>query len=269
MRGSAASIIALVLSASGCAVAFNVGAVRVTNMCRSRASSLARYSRCPHGARQHYLLRVTHDTYRGMLIVLGCRGRTGTSALAMQAQKKQYAQAVADPYRALGLTDRKADGTSIRQAYMSKAKVCHPDVNASPEAAEEFKKISDAYERLMDDEKRREYDEAWMLMRAGLCMHVLDVPCVADERVQVEVTCVHGVCMNLDTCICHPFAVICDALNNCARCTSLTAARPCFRSEGRGNHEATDARAGGNHCAGWRCICRAGCYSTYLGTLLR
>ena len=118
-----------------------------------------------------------------MLIVLGCWSRTGASALAMQAQKKQYAQAVADPYRALGLTDRKADGTSIRQAYMSKAKVCHPDVNASPEAAEEFKKISDAYERLMDDEKRREYDEAWMLMRAGLCMHVLDVPCVWQTNV--------------------------------------------------------------------------------------
>ena len=62
MPGSAASIIALVLSASGCAVAFNVGAVRVTNMCRSRASCLARYSRCPHGARSTFF--VTGDLCR-------------------------------------------------------------------------------------------------------------------------------------------------------------------------------------------------------------
>ena len=37
--------------------------------------------------------------------------------------------------RALGLTDRKASSTLIRQAYMSKAKVCHPDVNDSPEVS--------------------------------------------------------------------------------------------------------------------------------------
>ena len=42
--------------------------------------------------------------------------------------------------RALGLKDRKADAATIRQAYMNKAKVCHPDVNDSPEVPPRQKK---------------------------------------------------------------------------------------------------------------------------------
>mmetsp|Transcript_23696 Transcript_23696/g.34795 ORF Transcript_23696/g.34795 Transcript_23696/m.34795 type:complete len:131 (+) Transcript_23696:80-472(+) len=70
--------------------------------------------------------------------------------------------------RALGLMDRKADVAAIRQAFMKKAKVCHPDVNASPEAAEDFRKVSEAYERLSDAQLRLAYDSAWMQMRAGV-----------------------------------------------------------------------------------------------------
>ena len=43
----------------------------------------------------------------------------------------------------------------IKAAFYAKAKVCHPDQGGDPEV---FKKISFAYEILMDDEKRANYE---------------------------------------------------------------------------------------------------------------
>jgi curved DNA-binding protein CbpA len=43
------------------------------------------------------------------------------------------------------------------------------------QAAEDFRKISEAYERLSDESLRRAYDSAWMQMRAGVGAKELSV----------------------------------------------------------------------------------------------
>ncbi len=65
-----------------------------------------------------------------------------------------------DFYDTLGVS-RGASKEEIKRAYRRLAKKFHPDLNKdNPKAAEEkFKQISEAYEVLVDDEKRRIYDQ--------------------------------------------------------------------------------------------------------------
>jgi len=64
-----------------------------------------------------------------------------------------------DYYDILGV-DKDASKEEIKKAYRKKAKQYHPDKNPDnpDEAREKFKKISEAYEVLADDDKRRRYD---------------------------------------------------------------------------------------------------------------
>jgi len=64
----------------------------------------------------------------------------------------------ADYYDTLGVP-RGADKKTIKNSYRQKARKFHPDVNKAPGAEEEFKKISEAYEVLSDDQKRQIYDQ--------------------------------------------------------------------------------------------------------------
>lgn len=63
-----------------------------------------------------------------------------------------------DYYTILGL-DRTASADEIKSKYRKLAMKYHPDRNPDNKAAEEkFKEITEAYEVLSDEKKRREYD---------------------------------------------------------------------------------------------------------------
>lgn len=63
-----------------------------------------------------------------------------------------------EDYYSLLQVEPKADLETIRSAYRRIAKKYHPDLNGSPEAAELFKRSSEAYEILSDEKKRKQYD---------------------------------------------------------------------------------------------------------------
>lgn len=64
-----------------------------------------------------------------------------------------------DYYEVLGIS-RNADDNEIKKAYRKLAKKYHPDTNAgNPKAEEKFKEITEAYNVLSDDKKRKLYDQ--------------------------------------------------------------------------------------------------------------
>jgi len=64
-----------------------------------------------------------------------------------------------DFYATLGIT-REATPEEIKKAYRKKALECHPDRNqGNPKAEAQFKLVSEAYEVLSDENRRRVYDQ--------------------------------------------------------------------------------------------------------------
>jgi hypothetical protein len=62
-----------------------------------------------------------------------------------------------DLYKRLGVTP-KATQKEIRSAYRRRARDSHPDVSKSPETADQFARITEAYRILSDPERRARYD---------------------------------------------------------------------------------------------------------------
>src|SRR5438309_994961 len=72
-----------------------------------------------------------------------------------------------DYYSALGVS-KTATSAEIKKAYRKLARQHHPDANKGDAASEEkFKEISEAYDVLSDESKRKEYDEARTLFGGG------------------------------------------------------------------------------------------------------
>lgn len=62
-----------------------------------------------------------------------------------------------DYYEILGVS-REVSQDEIKKAFRLKARELHPDVNKEPDAEEKFKELGQAYEVLMDEDKRAMYD---------------------------------------------------------------------------------------------------------------
>lgn len=72
-----------------------------------------------------------------------------------------------DFYAVLGVS-KTATAADIKKTYRKLARELHPDKNPGDKAAEErFKAVSEAYDVLSDDAKRKEYDEARSLFAGG------------------------------------------------------------------------------------------------------
>ncbi|MCU1655919.1 MAG: chaperone protein DnaJ, partial [Pseudonocardiales bacterium] len=72
-----------------------------------------------------------------------------------------------DYYQALGVA-KDASAAEIKKAYRKLARELHPDKNPGDAPAEaRFKEVSEAYDVLSDDTKRKEYDEARSLFGTG------------------------------------------------------------------------------------------------------
>lgn len=77
----------------------------------------------------------------------GFKGKTGSPGNPLET----------DYYDILGVKPD-ASAAQIKKGYYRKAMKCHPDKNPSPEAEEEFKAVSEAYQVLMDEDTRAAYD---------------------------------------------------------------------------------------------------------------
>ncbi|XP_073997853.1 protein tumorous imaginal discs, mitochondrial-like isoform X1 [Rhodnius prolixus] len=87
---------------------------------------------------------------------LPCVSRVATTR-KFHSSNSVYAKR--DYYEVLGLT-RNCSSKDVKKAYYQLAKKYHPDTNKNdPNAAKKFQEVSEAYEVLSDEAKRKQYDQ--------------------------------------------------------------------------------------------------------------
>lgn len=80
------------------------------------------------------------------------------SCLCIREKRVMTVSEKRDYYEILGVS-KDADAATIKKAYRKLAKKYHPDTNAgNARAEEEFKKVTEAYDVLSDEKKRKLYD---------------------------------------------------------------------------------------------------------------
>ena len=84
-----------------------------------------------------------------------------------------------DYYIVLGIS-RGADVNKIKKAYRTVAKKYHPDMMHSGESRDRFLEIKEAYETLIDEGKRKQYDEE--LRKQGSHLRITIVPKIIERR---------------------------------------------------------------------------------------
>ncbi|MCX7275080.1 MAG: DnaJ domain-containing protein [Burkholderiales bacterium] len=63
-----------------------------------------------------------------------------------------------DPYDILGVASQASD-EDIKRAFRRKASAFHPDRNPDPDASQRFREAQQAYELLIDPERRQAHDQ--------------------------------------------------------------------------------------------------------------
>ncbi|GIL82965.1 hypothetical protein Vretimale_8489 [Volvox reticuliferus] len=71
------------------------------------------------------------------------------------------------PYQTLGV-HRNANEDEIKGAYRKKVKIVHPDVSKDPISEDAFKECQNAYELLLNSEKRAKYDKTLLPCKSVL-----------------------------------------------------------------------------------------------------
>lgn len=105
------------------------------------------FHHCVNSKRLEVNLRLSSNSINSQLQVAKCK-HFHTSSLLSAAK---------DYYQVLGVS-RNSSASEIKKAYYKLAKQYHPDVNKDPEAGKKFQEVSEAYEILADDSKRKQYD---------------------------------------------------------------------------------------------------------------
>ena len=79
-----------------------------------------------------------------------------------------------DYYKTLGI-ERNASEKDIKKSYHKLALQFHPDKNKEPLAEKKFKEISEAYEILSNEQKRKKYDMFGCNAELGVTMDPFDL----------------------------------------------------------------------------------------------
>ncbi|XP_031640281.1 protein tumorous imaginal discs, mitochondrial-like [Contarinia nasturtii] len=121
----------------------NLQLIGVRSSANLHQANIRQYHICTNQTTTHKSSRF----FGGPDTILCSRAISTTSSLAAK-----------DYYKILGVS-KNSSGKDIKKAYYQLAKKYHPDTNKDdPNASKKFQEVSEAYEILSDDTKRKEYD---------------------------------------------------------------------------------------------------------------